>query len=152
LRLLLTSGAYWKWAFARGRDGLSVTAGIAIYDCPKGSLDAVAHMLAETGFSITSLRDYGVRTADEHLVHGRRYYCDKLRPGDEIFERLANRGVAGLFSNSADYLWWPTLVYIAGGGRRKLLSEMFKPAPFVPVPLVEAVLQGRIAGRLCTAR
>ncbi len=130
----------------------TVLAEIAIYDLPKDNLDAVAHMLVETGFSITSLGDDGVRTADEHLVHGRRYYCDEFRSGDEIFERLADRGVVGLFWNSADYLWSFTLVYIAKGECRKLPSEMFKPVPLVPAPLVEAVLQDGSLGRLYGAR
>ena len=119
----------------------TVLADIAIYDCPEDNLDAVAHMLIETGFSITFVGDDGVTKADERLVLGRRYYCDEFRSGDEIFERLAERGVVGLFCNSADYLWSPTLVYIAGGEFRKLPSEMFKPVPLVRATLVEAVLE-----------
>ena len=118
----------------------TVLADIAIYDCPEDDLDAVAHMPVETGFSITSVGEDGVAKADERLVLGRRYYCDEFRSGDEIFERLARRGVVGLFWNGADYLWSPTLVYIARGEWRKLPSEMLKPVPLVPASLVEAVL------------
>ena len=129
---------------AKGADTMSeptVLADIAIYDCPEGNLDAVAHMLIETGFSLTSIGGNGVPVRDERLVPGRRYYCDEFRSGDEIFERLADRGVVGLFWNSADYLWSPTLVYIARGEWRKLPSEIFKLVPLVPAILVEAALQ-----------
>ena len=119
----------------------TVLADIAIYNCPEDHLDAVAHMLIETVFSITSIGGDGVAKADERLVLGRHYCCNEFSSSDEIFERLADRGVVGLFCNSADYLWSPSLVYVARGEWRNLPSEMFKPVPLVPAPLVEAVLE-----------
>ena len=112
----------------------TVLADIAIYHCPEDNLDAVAHMLVETGFSISSLGDDGVRTADERLIHGRRYYCAEFRSGDEIFEHLAARGIVGLFWNSADYLWSPTLVYIAGANVASWHRRCSSRRPWFPRP------------------
>lgn len=116
----------------------TVLADIAIYDCPEGNLEAVAHILSETGFS---LRD-GIGAHDRgQLVLGQRYWCDEFCGGNELFEQLAYLGCVGLFQKGADYLRSPAVVYIAQGEWRKLHAELFKAAPLVPVALVESVLE-----------
>ena len=109
----------------------TVLADIAIYDCPEGNLEAVAHILSETGFS---LRD-GIGAHDRgQLVLGQRYWCDEFCGGNEFFEQLAYLGCVGLFQKGADYLRSPAVVYIAQGEWRKLHAELFKAAPLVPWP------------------
>ena len=143
LSISRASGARRATILSRAYDAIeaSVFAEFALYDCPEAHMHEILSVLRAGGFSSSESLHRPTSMDPPRMTIRRRYYAEEFHFRTPFFTRLAELGVVGRFWNGAEYLYAPSIVYLAAGKWRRLPSETLRAVPLVSVTMVEAAME-----------